>query len=141
MDQRKKLGAVGEELAVLHLKSLGWRILARNWRFSRVGELDIVAVDPGGASGSASLPGHSSSHGGSAGEALVFCEVKTRSGDRYGQPLEAVTAAKLKTLRRLAGAWMAGHDGGYPQVRIDVIGVLMRPGEKPQIVHLRGVGA
>ncbi len=107
-----------------HLESIGWQIVARNWRFSRVGELDIVAVDPGG----------------SGRGTLVFCEVKTRSGDRFGQPMEAITTVKLRTLRKLACAWIATHEMDCHEVRIDAIGVMARPGAMPQIVHIRGVG-
>ena len=36
---------------------------------------------------------------------LVACEVKTRSGVRYGTPVEAVIPRKLRRLRRLAAIW------------------------------------
>ena len=44
---RAQIGALGEQLAVEHLTSFGWRVLARNWR-CRYGELDVIAVEPGG---------------------------------------------------------------------------------------------
>ena len=40
---RAEIGALGEELAVEHLRSLGMRVLARNWR-CRYGELDVIVV-------------------------------------------------------------------------------------------------
>jgi putative endonuclease len=43
---------------------------------------------------------------------LVFCEVKTRSSDRFGVPAEAVTPAKQRRLRALAARFLAG--GGAP---------------------------
>jgi len=48
-------------------------VLARKWRCSE-GELDIVATDR---------------------EVVVICEVKTRSGDRFGSPFEAVTQVSI----------------------------------------------
>ena len=41
---RAEIGALGEQLAVDHLTSLGLHVLARNWR-CRYGELDIIAAD------------------------------------------------------------------------------------------------
>ena len=41
---RAEIGALGEQLAVDHLTSLGLRVLTRNWR-CRYGELDVIAAD------------------------------------------------------------------------------------------------
>jgi putative endonuclease len=41
------------------------------------------------------------------GARLVFCEVKGKSGDGYGDPLEMVDAEKQRRVRRAAGAWLA----------------------------------
>ena len=122
MDERRLTGQWGEEVAVRHLETLGWRILDRNWRFSRVGELDIVALDPS--------PGR---------RTLVFCEVKTKLGDGFGAPLEAITIAKLRRLHRLSCAWMACHDLRYDRVRIDAIGIRAVPGGQCQVTHAEGV--
>ena len=56
------------------------------------------------------------------GRILVFCEVKSKSGDRFGDPLEMVDARKVARVRRAAAAWLAGHQhlGGL-DVRFDVI--------------------
>lgn len=116
---RGQLGALGEQLAVEHLTSLGLRILARNWR-CRYGELDIVAAD--------------------ADRTVVFVEVKTRSGDGFGGLPEAVTPVKVRRLRRLAGLWLAAQDTGWAGVRIDVIGVRVGRRRTPEVIHLRGVG-
>jgi putative endonuclease len=43
------------------------------------------------------------------GARLVFCEVKAKSGDRYGDPLEMVGPEKRRRLRRAAEAWLAEH--------------------------------
>lgn len=122
MDERRSTGQWGEDVAARHLEGLGWRILDRNWRFSRVGELDIVALEPS--------PGRGT---------LVFCEVKTKSGDGFGTPLEAITVAKLRRLHRLACAWMASHDTGYDRVRIDAIGVQGLPDRAWRVTHAEGI--
>ena len=41
------------------------------------------------------------------GRQLVFVEVKTKGGGRYGDPFEMVTAEKQRRLRRAAEAWLA----------------------------------
>ncbi len=116
---RIQLGALGEQVAVEHLRGLGLQILARNWR-CRYGELDVIAAD---------------------GEhTLVFVEVKTRTGDRFGGVVQAVTPQKVRRIRRLAGVWLAGQDNGWAQIRIDVIGVRVGRSRMPEVMHLQGVG-
>jgi putative endonuclease len=61
------------------------------------------------------------------GRVVVFCEVKSKSGTRYGDPLEMVTPEKVRRLRRAAEAWLATR----PElrgltVRFDVIAVRAR---------------
>ncbi|MCZ2859871.1 YraN family protein [Blastococcus sp. VKM Ac-2987] len=109
------LGARGERIAVAFLTDTGLRVLDRNWR-CREGELDVVARDR---------------------DALVFCEVKTRRGTGYGHPVEAVTPAKQRRLRVLAQRWLAAHDEHAPEVRFDVVGVLVRPERPALVTHLR----
>jgi putative endonuclease len=111
-----ELGVRGERIAVAFLTDAGLRVLDRNWR-CREGELDIVARD---------------------GDALVFCEVKTRRGVGYGHPVEAVTSAKQRRLRTLAQRWLAAHDDHAPDLRFDVVGVLVRPNRPALVTHLRG---
>jgi putative endonuclease len=43
------------------------------------------------------------------GPRLVFCEVKSKTGDRHGDPLEMVGPEKLARLQQAAGAWLALH--------------------------------
>lgn len=110
-------GRWGEDLAVDHLERLGLTILDRNWR-CRAGEIDIVAADA---------------------DALVICEVKTRTTEDFGSPLAAVTPSKVQRLRGLAAEWMRAHDGCAPAIRIDVIGIVLGTRGAPTLEHLRGV--
>lgn len=113
----------GEELAATYLSNLGWTILARNWRCA-AGELDIVAREPG------SPP------------VLVFCEVKCRTGLRFGTPLEAITLGKQVKLRELALHWLRSDShGSIPRIRFDGVGVLLLRGQQPQITHVTGIAA
>lgn len=114
---RTELGALGEQVAVGHLLSLGMSVLQRNWR-CRYGELDVIAAD---------------------GDTLVFVEVKTRTGDGFGGLPEAVTPAKVRRIRRLAGLWLSGQPVRWRYIRIDVVGVRLRRDGDSEVTHLRGV--
>ena len=121
--ERQTVGRHGEDLAAAELERQGMEILARNWRCGRLGEVDVVALEP-----TAGMP------------TVVVCEVKCRSGLRYGHPLEAITWAKLRTLRQLAAEWVREHQAGPVRIRIDAIGIVLVPGQEPQLTHARGIG-
>jgi putative endonuclease len=114
-----ELGQRGERIAARYLTDHGLRLLDRNWR-CREGELDIVARD---------------------GDAIVFCEVKTRRGTGFGHPVEAVTPAKQRRLRLLAQRWLQAHDEHAPDLRFDVVGVLVPPTGPAVVTHLPGAFA
>jgi putative endonuclease len=116
MRVRTALGRYGEQLAAEHLERAGLRILDRNWRCAE-GEIDIVAAE---------------------GDTLVVCEVKTRSGAGYGDPAEAVVAAKAARLRRLALRWLSSDRLRWRELRFDVVTVLRVQDGKPLLRHLRG---
>jgi putative endonuclease len=118
MNAKDALGRQGEQLAAEFLEQSGLRILDRNWRCGE-GEIDIVAADR---------------------RVLVVCEVKTRSGTRFGTPLEAISARKHARLRRLAVRWVVASGVLFDEIRIDVVGVLrVAPGEF-RLEHIRGAG-
>lgn len=120
-DIRQSLGELGERIAARYLVESGARILDRNWRRME-GELDLVVHDADGV--------------------LVGVEVKTRRGLGFGPPIEAVTYAKQARLRRLIGLWLCDHDDvDAVDVRLDVIGVLIQPGEPVRLRHVTGIGS
>ena len=43
------------------------------------------------------------------GRRVVFAEVKSKTGTRWGDPLEMVTPEKVRRVRRAAEAWLAAH--------------------------------
>jgi putative endonuclease len=49
-----------------------------------------------------------------------------------------VTPAKQRRLRTLATRWLAAHDEHAPDLRFDVVGVLVRPSQPALVTHLRG---
>jgi putative endonuclease len=121
-ESKQQLGVRGEDLACTELERQGMQVLERNWR-CRLGEIDIVAAEAG-----------------ANGLTLVFCEVKCRSGLGCGHPLEAITFSKMRTLRQLAALWMGEHHVKASTIRLDAIGVVLAPGDKPSLTHVRAVG-
>ena len=56
------------------------------------------------------------------GRTLVFCEVKSKSGTRFGDPLEMVDEVKVRRLQRVADAWLARHpESRGLEVRFDLV--------------------
>lgn len=117
MRAKDAVGAYGERVAARHLTEAGMVVLDRNWR-GDAGELDIVARD---------------------GAALVFCEVKTRRGDTFGTPAEAVISDKQRRIRRLALEWLQASGFHPPEIRFDVVSIRPQPSGPAIVEHLRGV--
>jgi putative endonuclease len=118
MNAKDVLGRQGEQLAASFLAEAGLTVVERNWR-CKEGEIDIVALD---------------------GTTLVICEVKTRSGLRFGTPIEAITRQKAWRLRKLAVLWVNAHGLIFEQIRIDIVGVLRAASGEFTIEHVAGVG-
>jgi len=99
---RRAVGTVYEKLAGAYLEQQGYEILECNFR-CRMGEIDIIAKD---------------------GEYLVFVEVKYRSSERTGSPLEAVDVRKQRVISKVASYYCLthGHSEGKP-CRFDVVAV------------------
>lgn len=114
-DQRRQLGAFGEDAAANYLARHGHRIVERRWRCAR-GEIDLVTRD---------------------GEALVFVEVRTRRGTFAGAAEESVGPAKRARLVHLAYAYLAASECIDEPWRIDVVAVAVdRGGRLAGIVHI-----
>ena len=101
-DPRRQVGADGEAAVARWYEAAGYAVIDRNWRV-REGELDLVVQRAG---------------------TLVFCEVKTRRSNRFGLPVEAVTARKQQRLRLLAAQWLHAHGERVATIRFDVASVV-----------------
>lgn len=115
--ERRKFGDDGESLAAAFLARRGFRMLARNVRISRLGEIDFIALD---------------------GSTLVFVEVKTRRDRTFGPPEEALTPSKLRTIAACAEAWRNAKGWTARPHRIDVVAVDLSSGTT-EIRHLKDV--
>jgi putative endonuclease len=107
------LGKEGEALAVRFLRKQGFRIVGKNYR-TPFGEIDIVAEDGG---------------------VLVFVEVKTRSGDAFGSPFEAVDQRKREKIKKVALCYMKKIKK-EPQARFDVLSIDVQGGRE-KIDHIK----
>ena len=95
-------GYAAERKAIRWYRLRGWKILGENvWAGGN--ELDLIVR---------------------RGRSLRFVEVKAKSGSRFGDPLEMVTAEKRQRLRRAAQAWLGARpELGRLAVGFDVIAV------------------
>lgn len=98
---KKLYGKIGENKAVKYLKKQGYSVLERNYR-ARFGEIDVIAEDGG---------------------VLVFIEVKSRSGDGFGAPAEAVDAQKRKRYALAAAEYLQKNAVEERECRFDVVEV------------------
>ncbi len=113
-DYKKKFGDIGEDLACNFLNEIGFEILERNYRYGH-GEIDIVAKDK---------------------DILVFIEVKTRKNLEYGLPESTITKSKQRQIKKIAEAYLYDKKIKDTDCRIDVIAILFRGKEKPNINHI-----
>ena len=99
---KKVLGKKGERLVEAYLKGQGCRILKRNYA-TPFGEADLIVQE---------------------GDEIAFVEVKTRSGDLFGEPKEAVTRQKKERYYKIAKFfWL--ESGEEPNARFDVAEVFL----------------
>ena len=77
--KQQKVGKMGEDMAVKYLKKKKYKILERNYRADKYGEIDIIAKNKSG---------------------LVFVEVKTKTDEQFGSPEQEFTYQKKKKMRR-----------------------------------------
>ena len=109
-------GATGEKLACRYLRRHGFKILYRNFRGRSGGEIDIVCRD---------------------GDTLVFVEVKTRTREDFGRPLEAVGLEQQKRISRGALAWLRMLDDPDILFRFDIVEVMLTKDGEPKIELIR----
>jgi putative endonuclease len=116
MADKDELGRAGEERAARYFADIGFSVIDRNWRCA-AGEIDLVAVDE---------------------EHVVIVEVKTRRGEGFGHPFEAIDARKRARLWRLATAWVAAHRDVVQRrrLRIDAVAVIGADPRTGSLEHL-----
>lgn len=102
MRNSTEIGRKAEQAARVYLEMRGFKILEQNWRRPRC-EIDIVAEKDG---------------------VRQFVEVKYRYNDDQGGGLDAITAAKLKQMRRAAETYVeeCKYQGEYMLSAVEIAG-------------------
>ena len=109
-------GFQGEKLACRFLRRNGYKILYRNFKGRRGGEIDIICRD---------------------NDTLVFVEVKTRTREDFGRPFSAVDRAKQKRISRGGLAWLRMLDNPDILFRFDVVEVVITDESNPRLELIR----
>ncbi|HKI78218.1 MAG TPA: YraN family protein [Ignavibacteriaceae bacterium] len=112
----KEFGKEGEDLAAKLLLNKNYKIIERNYRFGKTGEIDIIAKDP-------------------ETNYLVFVEVKSRTNLEYGDPVYGITKNKMRQLKKIANAYLYEKEISEIDCRFDVVTVLFKGKLKPEIDH------
>lgn len=110
----KSLGKKGEDIAEELLRSKGYQIIKRNFRFGK-GEIDIIAKD---------------------GDCLVFVEVKSRKNYDFGEPEYSITKSKQKQLKRIAEGYFYVNGISEQLCRFDVITIVGEKEDELKISHI-----
>lgn len=114
-NNKQKIGNLGQKIAKQFLLQNNYTIIGEHYVI-RGGEIDLIAK---------------------VGQEIVFIEVKTRSSAKYGQPEDAVDKHKLRFLLKTAEHYLRNKKiYNKVQYRIDVIGIVLRPGKEAVITHL-----
>ena len=108
------LGRWGESIASEYLLEKGYTIIERNHR-TEYGEIDLIAEYDG---------------------VIIFVEVKTRTGKKFGNPEEAITRQKTVHMIDSAQAFLQEHPQFAQEWRIDVIAIYQnKSSDSSEISH------
>ena len=113
---RHEIGRIGENLATKYLKEQGYKIIERNFMANQ-GEIDIIAKDK---------------------NEIVFIEVKTRTNNLYGKPIDSVNKPKQKHFTITVEYYIYSKHLENEFIRIDVIEVYCNNG-KYTVNHIKQV--
>lgn len=111
--EKKQFGDEGENIALRHLQSKGYKLLEQNWYYKKK-EIDIIMED---------------------GDELVVVEVKTRNTDYFESPNEMVKRRKQRYLIEAADAYITKKNIDK-ETRFDVVIVILKDG-KAKINHIQ----
>jgi putative endonuclease len=107
------LGRKGESIAKAHLETSGYEIMDENWVFGKA-EIDLIAYKD---------------------KTIIFTEVKTRTGNAFGEPEGFVDARKQRLLVQAADEYiyLMNHQG---EVRFDIIAILFNHNNSYTLKHI-----
>ena len=113
MASHNDTGTKGEFIAKKYLEDKGYKILETNWRCSRA-EVDLIAFKD---------------------STLIFAEVKTRTGNSYGEPEDFVTAAKQGLMEFAAEEYIYKLEHN-DEIRFDIISILFDKFDSYTVNHI-----
>lgn len=110
-----ELGKLGERFAVHYLNKKRYKIIKKGFRLYK-GDIDIIAYD---------------------GRILVFIEVKTRRGNRFGLPEEAVHFSKQKQIRKIAKGFISMNKLEEEACRFDILSLDYNESKGFKVTHFK----
>ena len=113
----KEIGKYGENLAKDFLIKNGYEVIDTNFHYSKMAEIDIVATKD---------------------NIVHFVEVKTRTSDFFGVPLEAIGKKKLSSIYH-AGLFYIQQNKKYKKFQIDAIGIVLDKGKNPKFTFIENI--
>jgi putative endonuclease len=113
----KKIGDMGEVIAIKYLQGKWYTIETTNFKFGRFWEVDIIAKKDW---------------------ITIFVEVKYRVWKRFWTPEEAITKPKLRKFRRTIDFYCAKNNVDFEMIRFDVIAIIKKA-TCHQVTHYRNV--
>jgi putative endonuclease len=113
---RQAVGLLGERVAAEWLRARGAKVLYRNFRAPKGGEVDIVAREE---------------------KVLCFVEVKTRTREGVGRPLDAVDREKQRLIERGANHWLKLLQTRDLPWRFDVVEIILLDGQPPKVTWVK----
>lgn len=113
-------GKQGEEISVNFLKNNGYTILEKNYHHSKIGEIDIIAKK---------------------NSTIIAVEVKTRTSNAFGLPINAINRTKLLKIRSTFIHYLQNANIFHLKSRIDIISVFLNPNDYSdfKIEHIKNV--
>ena len=113
MSKNKKIGMLGEEIALQYCLDNGYEFVEKNWTAGHK-EIDIILKKE---------------------DIYIFVEVKTRTNLKMGMPENAISYAKIKNVTEASQVFLI--DKQYKDIRFDVISIILRKDTEPELLHIK----
>lgn len=115
MNNRQK-GSLGEQKALEYLLKNGYKLIEKNWHYSKAAEIDLIVEKA---------------------DTIIFVEVKTRNNLNFGHPFEAITKTKMQNIKKAVHAYLTLNPNlKFKNIRIDGIAIIGNP---QKIEHLKNI--
>lgn len=96
-------GKIWEDLATKYLQKNDYEILEKNFKYSIIWEVDIIAKKD---------------------EKIIFFEVKYRENTNFWEPEESITPKKLEKIRQTIDFYSSHKNLDFEKIQFDVISIV-----------------